>query len=113
MVKKYVPERGDVVWVTLDYRKGHEQKGRRPMFVLSAEGYNAKTHLAVMCPVTSQSKGYPFEVACTGRKMKGSILVDQMQSLDWTARNITFIEHLHSDIVAEVQQKVLLLIMEE
>ena len=63
MVKKgYVPQRGDVVWITLNPQAGHEQAGRRPAVVLSPGAYNEKVELAILCPVTNQIKGYPFEV---------------------------------------------------
>ncbi len=60
--KAYVPQRGDVVWITLNPQAGHEQAGRRPAVVLSPEEYNGKVGLAILCPVTNQIKGYPFEV---------------------------------------------------
>ena len=58
----YVPERGDVVWISFNPQAGHEQAGRRPAVVLSPQAYNHKVGLAILCPVTNQSKGYPFEV---------------------------------------------------
>ncbi|MGZ8172778.1 MULTISPECIES: type II toxin-antitoxin system PemK/MazF family toxin [Methylobacter] len=63
MAAKYAPERGDIVWLTFDPQAGHEQAGRRPALVLSPKAYNTKTSLALICPITSQTKGYPFEVA--------------------------------------------------
>lgn len=83
----YIPERGDLVWVTFDPQAGHEQAGHRPAIVLSPKAYNGKVGLALMCPVTSQVKGYPFEVAIPdGLPVKGVILSDQVKSLDWRAR---------------------------
>lgn len=80
----YVPGRGDVVWITLNPRGGHEQSGRRPAVVLSPRAYNAKVGLAVMCPVTNQVKGYPFEVTLPqGLPVSGAVLSDQVRSLDW------------------------------
>ena len=111
MVKKYIPERGDIVWATLDPRKGHEQKGRRPVFVLSARRYNEKTHLALMCPITSRTKKYPFDVVFVGKKTSGSVLVDQVKSLDWTERDISFIESTNIHTITEIQKKVLLLVL--
>jgi mRNA interferase MazF len=83
----YVPERGDVVWITLNPQAGHEQAGRRPALVLSPKSYNGKVGLALLCPITSQVKGYPFEVAIPdGLRVNGVILSDQIKSLDWRAR---------------------------
>ena len=58
----YIPRRGDVVWINLDPQKGPEQRGHRPAVVLSRSDYNRKTRLAVICPITTKEKGYPFEV---------------------------------------------------
>ena len=83
----YVPRRGDVVWLTFNPQAGHEQAGRRPAVVLSPNAYNAKVGLALLCPITSQVKGYPFEVLLPhGLPVSGAILADQIKSLDWQAR---------------------------
>ena len=92
MSTAYVPDRGDAVWITLDPQAGHEQAGRRPAVVLSPAAYNGKVGLAILCPVTTQIKGYPFEVVLpAGLTVTGAILSDQVKSLDWRARNATFI----------------------
>jgi len=88
-VKKsdYVPDRGDVVWLDFDPQAGHEQSGRRPAFVLSPAKYNGTTGLMLCCPITTQVKGYPFEVVVEGAaKVRGVILADQVKSLDWRVR---------------------------
>ena len=83
----YVPERGDVVWLDFDPQAGHEQSGRRPAFVVSPASYNGKTGLMLCCPITSQVKGYPFEVEVVGSAdVRGVILADQVKSLDWQVR---------------------------
>ena len=107
MVKKgYVPQRGDVVWITLNPQSGHEQAGRRPAVVLSPGIYNEKVELAILCPVTNQIKGYPFEVLMPdGLPVNGVILADQIKSLDWRVRNAEWICTLPSRVVVEVLQK--------
>src|SRR5215813_14686908 len=88
----YVPERGDAVWVTLDPQAGHEQAGRRPALVLSPAAYNRRVGLALLCPITNQIKGYPFEVLIPqGLKVTGAVLSDQVKSLDWKARKAELI----------------------
>src|SRR3990172_13369840 len=83
----HVPQRGDVVWITLNPQAGHEQAGRRPAVVLSPQSYNGKVGLAILCPVTHQVKGYPFEVALPAPfAVTGVILSDQVKSLDWRGR---------------------------
>jgi mRNA interferase MazF len=83
----FVPDAGDLVWLTFDPQAGHEQAGRRPALVLSPKPYNQKSGLALVCPVTSHVKGYPFEVPVPGGcGVKGVILSDHVKSLDWKAR---------------------------
>lgn len=83
----YVPQRGDTIWLVFDPQAGHKQKGRRPALVLSPREYNERVGLALVCPITSQVKGYPFEVAIAGSgALHGAILADQVRSLDWRTR---------------------------
>jgi mRNA interferase MazF len=86
MTRRYVPDVGDMVWVHFTPQAGHEQAGRRPAVVLSPKTYNAKAGLMVCVPVTSQVKGYPFEVPLSGAGATGAALADQVKSLDWEAR---------------------------
>ena len=102
----YVPQRGDVVWITLNPQAGHEQSGRRPAVVLSPAAYNDKVGLAVLCPITNQIKGYPFEIVIpVSLAVTGVILADQVKSLDWRSRNAELICTLPAETVAEVLQK--------
>ncbi len=79
----YVPDCGDAIWLTFSPQTGHEQAGRRPALVLSPGVYNSKVGLAILCPVTDQAKGYPFEVRIPdGLEVAGVILADQVKSLD-------------------------------
>jgi mRNA interferase MazF len=83
----HVPDRGDLIWLTFDPQAGHEQAGRRPALVLSPKIYNQKSGLALVCPVTNQAKGYPFEVLVPGGNgVTGVILADQVKSVDLKAR---------------------------
>jgi len=93
-----------LVWATFDPQVGHEQAGRRPALVLSPRIYNQRAGLAIICPITSKIKGYPFEVPITGRRVQGAILADQARSMDWRARQFTFIESAHADVIDGVRQ---------
>lgn len=107
----YVPDRGDAVWLDFDPQAGHEQAGRRPALVVSPLAYNKKVGLAVFCPITTQVKGYPFEVLIPlGHKVRGAILSDQVKSLDWQIRKIRYICGLEPTIVAEVIKKMSVLV---
>lgn len=102
----YTPDSGDIVWLKFDPQSGHEQRGHRPALVLSPKAYNEKVGLAIFCPITSQIKGYPFEVVIPeGLEAKGAVLSDQVKSLDWKARNATFICKLPADKFDEVIKK--------
>jgi mRNA interferase MazF len=102
----YLPNRGDLVWITFNPQAGHEQAGRRPALVLSPAAYNEKVGLAIFCPITSQIKGYPFEVLIPeGLKIEGAILSDQVKSLDWQARQAEFVCGLPVASLKEVLQK--------
>lgn len=108
---KYVPERGDLIWLSFDPQAGHEQSGRRPAVVISSASYNGKTHLAICCPITSIAKGYPFEVPVpAGLPIRGVILSDQLKSLDWNVRQAELIVALPEDALREVLRKAALLV---
>jgi mRNA interferase MazF len=102
----YVPDRGDVVWLAFTPQTGREQAGRRPAVVLTPASYNDKTGLAICCPITSQVKDYPFEVALPENlPVKGVILADQAKSLDWRSRRAARIARLPDDVLEDVLLK--------
>ncbi|MDI6822946.1 MAG: endoribonuclease MazF [Bacillota bacterium] len=111
MASRYVPDRGDVVWLTFHPQAGHEQSGRRPAVTISPRAYNGKTNLGIFCPVTSQVKGYPYEVRVpAGVGVTGVILSDQVKSLDWEAREAEFICTLPEQTLSEILAKLRTLI---
>ena len=111
MEKEYIPQRGDLIWIDMQPQAGHEQSGRRPAIVLSPENYNDKVGLALLCPITNQVKGYPFEVILPeGLKVTGVILSDQLKCLDWKIRKATFIDSVPAHTIEEVLKKVITLL---
>jgi mRNA interferase MazF len=103
MAAPHAPDRGDIVWVDFDPHAGHEQAGRRPALIVSPISYNRKVGLALLCPVTTQRKGYPFEVALpSGLTVAGVVLADQLKSMDWRARHAEFCCRAPAPTVAEV-----------
>ena len=107
----YVPDRGDVVWINLNPQAGHEHSGRRPAVVVSPRSYNGKVGLGLFCPITSQAKGYPFEVVIPGGlPVAGVVLADQVKSLDWRARQAEFAARLPAKTGAEVVDKLAVLL---
>ena len=106
MAKNYIPDRGDIIWISLNPQAGHEQAGRRPVLVLSPISYNKKVGLVIICPITNQIKGYPFEVAIpNGFEVTGVILSDQVKSLDWNVRKAEFMGKLSNPLVKQVLKK--------
>lgn len=108
---RYVPDRGHIVWLAFSPQAGHEQAGHRPALVLSPESYNDKTSLALLCPITSRVKGYPFEVALPSDGMvTGVVLADQLRSLDWRARHARFATDAPPHVLSEVREKLAVLL---
>ena len=105
MNPRFVPDRGDVVWLQFNPQAGHEQARRRPALVLSPSAYNGKVGLAILCPITSQVKGYPFEVEIRGGNVHGVVLSDQVKNLDWRVRNAELVERASDSVIEEVLQK--------
>ena len=109
-----VPDRGHLVWITLDPQSGHEQAGRRPALVLSPANYNSLVGLALFCPVTGHAKGYPFEVSLpTGLPVSGVVLADHVKCLDWRTRRAEYIGDAPAEVVEEVVRRIGLLLNEE
>lgn len=102
----YCPEKHDIVHIQFDPQAGREQAEKRYAFVLSPKRYNSMTRLCVLCPITTQIKGYPFEVGVPeGGKTDGVVLADQIKSFDWSARKSEFFEN-RPDIAPEVLAKI-------
>ena len=109
MVRSYVPDAGDIVWISFDPQTGHEQAGHRPAVVLSPAVYNAKTSLMVCCPMMTQIKNYPFEVVIAGASLS-AVLADQVKSLDWRKRRAKRKGMISAAELAEVRTKIRTLI---
>jgi len=111
VVRAYVPDAGDLVWLTFDPQAGHEQRGRRPALILSPRIYNAKARLAIACPVTSHVKGYPFEVPLPpGGRIAGVVLADHVKNVDWQARRVAFEAKAPEEIVTDVRERLRVLL---
>lgn len=110
MKTPYIPERGDLVWTDFTPQAGKEQAGKRPALVLSPKSYNSKTGLAVMIPITSQVKGYPFEVAIVTKAIQGVALTDHLKNLDWKARGVRFSGAVPTTVLEEISDKIVALL---
>ena len=101
--RERTPAAGDIVWLTFDPQVGREQAGRRPALVLSPVSYNRKSGLAIVCPITSRLKGYPFEVQIpSGLPITGAVLADHVKSLDWRERRAERVGRVPPEVLAEV-----------
>ena len=102
----YIPERADVIWIRRDPQAGQEQRGRRPALVLSPAAYNGRVGLALLCPITSHVKGYPFEVRLPdGLPVTGVVLADHVTSLDWTGRQCARLCAIPEQLVIQVLRR--------
>lgn len=109
MAGRYVPEAGHIVWLRFTPQAGHEQAGHRPALVISPAAYNGKTSLMVCCPMTTQIKGYPFEVVMSGGRPV-AVLADQVKSLDWVVRKAKYKGKATLAELAAVRTKIMALI---
>jgi len=110
MVTPYVPEAGDIVMLDFDPQVGREQAKRRPALVLTDQRYNRASGLAVVCPLTSKRKSYPFALPITIDEVDGAVLMDQLKSLDWSGRNAKFHSRAEPALVSKVRQYIAVLL---
>jgi len=108
--KTYIPDKNDIIWIDLNPTRGHEHSNTRPVLVLTPKEYNEILGLFIGCPITSQAKGYPFEVLVEENKIKGVVLTDQVRSMDWKNRRPKYIQKASVDLTSEVKQKIKLLL---
>jgi len=106
---KYVPDAGDIVWLRFSPQASHEQAGHRPAVVVSPAAYNGRTNLMLCCPMTTQIKGYPFEVTVAGKR-PGAVLADQVKSLDWVERKAKFKGKASATELASVRARIIALV---
>lgn len=107
MKRGFVPDSGDIVWLDFDPQAGREQAGKRPALILSPKSYNDVVGLAIVCPITSREKGYPFEVKIASKKITGVILADHVKSLDWRTRSAKLIDRTSEESLLEVVAKLI------
>jgi mRNA interferase MazF len=110
MVKRYVPEAGDIAWLDFDPQAGREQARRRPALVLTDQAYNRASGLVVVCPLTSKRKPYPFALPVTVDSVEGAVLVDHLKSMDWEARNVAFHSKADADLLRRVRAYIAVLL---
>ena len=106
MSASYIPDAGDIVWLNFTPQTGHEQAGRRSIVVLSPKVYNSKTGFLVCVPITSQIKGYPFEVLLSGAEVSGAALADQVKNLDWRSRQARYKGKISISEIQEIRAKI-------
>lgn len=106
MATRFVPDAGDIVWLEFSPQAGHEHAGHRPALVLSPASYNGKTGTMLCCPMTTQIKGYPFEVVVHAQGVSGAVLSDQVKNLDWCARKATPKGKATAEELDEVRAKI-------
>jgi mRNA interferase MazF len=111
VIRSYVPEAGDLIWLDFTPQAGREQAGRRPAVVLSPSVYNRRSRLAIVCPVTNQTKGYPFEVLLPKTSaITGIVLADHLRSLDWQMRGAEKAGRVSRQAMTEILERIALLL---
>jgi mRNA interferase MazF len=110
MVTSYVPDAGDIVMMDFDPQVGREQAKRRPALVLTDQRYNRASGLAIVCPLTSKRKPYPFALPITVDDVEGAVLVDQLKSMDWAGRNAEFHSPAPPTLLSKVRQYIAVLL---
>lgn len=110
MVRRYIPEAGDIAWLDFDPQAGREQGRRRPALILTDQNYNRGSGLVVVCPLTSKRKPYPFAHPVTVGKVEGAILVDHIKSVDWEARKAAFHSKADSALLSKVRAYIAVLL---
>ncbi len=99
----YIPDQGDLVAITFDPQSGHEQKGRRPAFVVSKKLFNSSTGMAIVCPITNTNRKFPFHVPVPeSSKLTGFIMVEQVKSVDFRSRRVKRIDRGGEELLADV-----------
>lgn len=110
MVKNYIPSQGDIVYLNFSPAAGREQKGIRPALVMSKALSNERSGLALIAPITSKQKKYPFEVVIEEGEIAGVALVDQVRAIDFVAREFRFVARVKDPTLEEARAKFLTLI---
>lgn len=106
----YIPDRGDIIYLSFGPTRGMEQRGRRPALVLTPRRYNERVGLLIVCPITSHLKGYAFEVPFTLLGKENAILCDHMRSVDWKMRNTTYVDSISDVVLEKVSEKIIALL---
>jgi mRNA interferase MazF len=110
MVGRYVPDAGDIVWLDFDPQAGREQARRRPALVLTDQSYNRASGLAIVCPLTSKRKPYPFSLPVVVDQVDGAVLVDHLKSVDWKARSVAFHSKAEAALLGKVRAYIAVLL---
>lgn len=103
-----IPVQGDIIKISLDPKKGHEQQGYRPYICLSHKIISDVANIAVFAPISNTTRQYPFYIKLAGTKTTGSVLLDQVVTIDYNARNFNFVESVPAAVINELLEKVVL-----
>ena len=99
----YIPKQGDIIALAFDPQSGHEQRGRRPALVVSKDLFNRSTGLVIVCPLTNSDRGFPFHIPVPENSaLTGFVMVEQVKSLDFRARQAKRIERAPDKLLTEV-----------
>lgn len=102
-VYKYIPQKGDLVWMDFDPTIGREQKGLRPAIVVSQNIFNKNSSLVYVCPITSVAKNYPYRIKISTENIVGYVMTEHLKSIDWQGRKLKFVEKAPLEIIESIK----------
>jgi len=104
-----VPMQGDIIKINLAPKQGHEQKGYRPYICLSHHLVSDYANIAVFAPISNTSRSYPLYVPLKKNKSTGAVLLDQLVTIDYNARQWKYVETVGSEFLNELLKKVVVI----
>jgi len=98
-----IPQQGDIIKLDLNPRKGHEQQGFRPVIVLSNNIVSQYTNVVIAAPISTTQRRLPlYRDLPDNLNTKGTVLLDQLVTLDYKARSFQFVEKVPSDFLLQL-----------
>ena len=97
-----VPLQGDIIKINLNPKKGHEQAGYRPYLCLSNKIVSDYANVAIFAPISNTKRKYPLYIPLQKTRTTGSVLLDQLVTIDYNARNFNFVESIPSALLKQI-----------
>ena len=99
-------KQGSIIKIKLDPKQGHEQKGYRPYICLSHSIVTKYSNLAIFAPISNTKRKYPFYVPLKDTETTGKVLLDQLVTIDFNARDYRYIENVSDKLLSSLLARV-------